>query len=71
VSAVEQAATNSLQQFGLSQMVTLAEGEVFLRVSHSTMKNLIRTGKVRSVKIGGSRRILVDSLREIAMRGTE
>ena len=71
MSAVEQAATNSLQQFGLSQMVTLAEGEVFLRVSHSTMKNLIRTGKVRSVKIGGSRRILVDSLREIAMRGTE
>jgi hypothetical protein len=71
VSTVEQSAADSIPHFGVRRVVTLAEGEVFLSVSHSKMKNLIRTGQVRSVKIGGSRRILVDSLVEIAERGTK
>jgi excisionase family DNA binding protein len=52
-------------------MVTLSEGEAFLGISHSTMKTLIRDGKVPSVKIGGSRRIPVDALLEVAKKGTE
>lgn len=57
--------------FGMRRTVRIPEGADFLEINVSTMKNLIRLGKVRSVKIGGSRRILVESLLYIAERGTE
>jgi excisionase family DNA binding protein len=50
-------------------MVTLSEGEAFLGISHSTMKTMIRDGRVPSVKIGGSRRIPVEGLLKIAEKG--
>lgn len=75
MSALEQtvcvAADDAIKRyFGIRQVATLSEAEAFLRISHSTMKTLVRDGKVSSIKVGGSRRILVDSLREIAERGT-
>jgi hypothetical protein len=72
VSAVEQAAADAIRQFfGTRRLATLLEGEAFLGVSHSKMKTLIRLEKVQSVKIGGSRRILVESLRDVAEHGTK
>jgi excisionase family DNA binding protein len=69
VSAVEQAVSDAIQRLGLRRMVTLSEGEAALGISHSTMKNFIRDGKVRSVKIGGSRRIPIEELNRIQKEG--
>jgi hypothetical protein len=72
VNAVEQAAADAIKQFfGTRRLATLADSEAFLSVSHSKMKNLIRSGQVQSAKIGGSRRIVVESLRNVAANGTD
>lgn len=71
MSAVEQATVETAHELGLRRMVTISESAAFLGVSHSTIKILIREGKVPSVKIGGSRRIPIDALLELARKGTE
>jgi hypothetical protein len=71
MAAVLEVPPDKQNPFGMRRIVRIPEGADFLEINVSTMKNLIRSGKVRSVKIGGSRRVLVDSLLEIAERGTE
>ncbi len=44
-------------------LLSVEEGAAQLRIGRSRMFDLIRRGKVLSVKVGGSRRILYDSLR--------
>ena len=57
--------------FGNRRTVRIPEGADFLEIKVSTMKNLIRRGLVKSIKVGGSRRILVRSLLDIAENGTK
>jgi excisionase family DNA binding protein len=70
VSTILEHASEAENPFGIRRSVSISEAAAFLEISKSTMKALIRTGKIRSVKIGGSRRILVDSLLHVAERGT-
>jgi excisionase family DNA binding protein len=44
--------------------VKVEEAAQLLRVGRSTVYDLMRTGEIRSVRIGRSRRIPVDALRE-------
>jgi excisionase family DNA binding protein len=45
-------------------MLTLEEAALALRVGRSKVYDLMRSGELRSVKIGGSRRISVNALAE-------
>ena len=51
--------------------VTIPEAAASLGIGRSTVKELIRTGKLPSVLIFGCRRIPVDALRALAEKGTE
>lgn len=44
-------------------LLSVEEGAAQLRIGRSRMFDLIRRGKVLSVKVGGSRRIPYDSLK--------
>jgi hypothetical protein len=68
---LQQPASDNQSPIGVRLTVSYPEGEVFLGVSHSKMKTLIREGKIQSIKIGGSRRILVKSLIEVSEHGTK
>jgi excisionase family DNA binding protein len=48
--------------------VTPPEAAALLGVSRATVYNLIARGELRSVKIGASRRIRVDALREYLLK---
>lgn len=69
VEHIEQPSIAAL--FGMRQTATLSEGEAILGISHTKMKRLIQSGKVQSIKVGGSRRIPVAVLMELAQKGTE
>src|SRR5262249_44894532 len=69
-AAPGQIASEVRHPFGTRRSVRIPEAADFLEVTTGTVKNLIRDGKIRSIKIGGSRRVLVDSLLEVAERGT-
>jgi excisionase family DNA binding protein len=49
-------------------LLSVEEGAAQLRIGRSRMFDLIRRGEVLSVKVGGSRRILHDSLRAYVNR---
>lgn len=49
-------------------LYTRAEACTQLRVGRSTIDELIRQGEIRSVKIGRSRRIPADALKEYVRR---
>jgi excisionase family DNA binding protein len=52
-------------------LLTVEEAAEQLRLGRSTVFDLIRSGELRSVKIGRSRRIPLDALREFARRLSE
>ena len=49
-------------------LLTLPEAAIALRLSKGTVKKLIRTGELDSVKIGASRRIPADALEDYVGR---
>jgi excisionase family DNA binding protein len=52
-------------------LYTIPEVASALAVGPTTVKQLIRDGRLRSVLICGARRIPVEAVRELAQRGTE
>lgn len=49
-------------------LLSVEEGAAQLRIGRSRMFDLIRRGEVLSVKVGGSRRLVSDSLRAYVKR---
>jgi excisionase family DNA binding protein len=49
-------------------LLSVEEGAAQLRIGRSRMFDLIRQGEVESVKLGGSRRIPYDSLKDYVKR---
>ena len=47
-------------------LLTVGEAAEQLHLSQSTVKNLIRDGRLRSIKVGGARRVPVDAISELA-----
>jgi excisionase family DNA binding protein len=57
--------TNDLERAGMSSLLlTPEEAAAELRIGRSRMYDLIKSGQVLSVKVGGSRRVVRDSLNE-------
>lgn len=52
----------------MSEMLRVEEGAGLIRVSRSKMFELIKSGEIRSVKIGRSRRIPASALDEYVAR---
>lgn len=53
----------------LAMLVTAEEAAGYLHVSRTKVFELIRAGALRSLKVGGSRRITAEALREyVALR---
>jgi excisionase family DNA binding protein len=50
--------------------VTIPQAATQLNISQTTVKKLVREGKLRSVLIFGARRIPYSALREFAEKGT-
>ncbi len=50
-------------------LLTVQEAAIRLRLSCSTVYNLLRVGRIKSVKIGASRRILGESIDAIIQEG--
>jgi excisionase family DNA binding protein len=51
-------------------LYTIDEAARTLALGRSTIKQLIRTGRLHSVLVFGARRIPADALRDLAARGT-
>jgi excisionase family DNA binding protein len=53
------------------QLFTIKQTAQVLQVSERTIFNLLSSGQLRSVKIGGSRRVFSDDLKEFARVGVD
>jgi excisionase family DNA binding protein len=53
------------------QLYTVRQTAQVLQVSERTIFNLLASGQLRSVKIGGSRRVFSDDLKEFARVGVD
>jgi excisionase family DNA binding protein len=64
LALIEEGAT--AQPIPARSLLTVAEAAEQLHLGQSTVKNLIRQGRLRSIKVGGARRIPVDAISELA-----
>ena len=64
--AVVAARVNLLASAPDDALVSIREGEYFLNRSHASIYRDISAGRIQAVKIGGSRRLILGSLRQLA-----
>lgn len=52
------------------RVVTPKELQGILRISQSHYFELLRDGKIRTIKVGGARRILIEEVKRLLAEGT-